>query len=71
MYHRQDEIRLCLNIKVTIKINDEIIRYGVIASEYKEMFIGLISHYHLMIIGNMLSRKSIKEITLYIPMCIN
>ena len=41
------------------------------ASEYKEIFIGLILHYYLMSIGNMLSGKSIKEITLYIPMCIN
>ena len=37
----------------------------IIASEYKDIFIGLISHYYLMSIGNMLSGKSIKEITLY------
>ena len=43
----------------------------ITASEYKEIFIGLILHYYLMSIGNMLSGKSIKEITLYIPMCIN
>ena len=49
----------------------KILSMYIIALEYKEIFIGLISHYYLMIIANMLSGKSIKEITLYIPMRIN
>ena len=44
-----------------IKINDENIKYDVIASEYKEICIGLISYYYLISIGNMVSGKKYKR----------
>ena len=50
-----------MDVNVIIKINDENIKYDVIASEYKEICIGLISYYYIISISNMVSGKKYKR----------